>query len=51
MTDETPRPSWEYKEEFGINTKMRAVCEMSIKVAEAELTSLQRKLDKLVYGS
>lgn len=43
-------PQWE-KRDFAIYKRMREVCEVGIKVTEAEITSLKRKLEKLQYGS
>jgi hypothetical protein len=46
-----PQARWEHKTEFGVNTQMRSIIDLSIKVAEAEIDSYRRKLDKLTYGS
>lgn len=49
--DEVPKPSWEYRTEFEINKRMKHVVNLAIGAAQAELTLLRRKLEKLHYGS
>lgn len=49
--EETPQLEWEYKTEFGINTKMREVIQATLKVAEASIESYRKKIEKLTYGS
>lgn len=44
-------PSWQYKTEFGINTRLREVIKMTIEASTLEVEALKRKLDKLTYGS
>lgn len=44
-------PEWEYKTEFGINSRMREVIDLTLKVAEAEIETYRKKIDKLTYGS
>ena len=46
-----PKAHWEYKTEFRVNTEMKKVIDLTIKVSEAEIESLKRKLDKLTYGA
>lgn len=49
---EKPKPpEWEYKTEFGINSRMRDLIDKSKEFAELELSNLRRKLDRLTYGS
>ena len=48
---EKPKATWEYKEEFGINTRMREILEETKKVCEAQIEQYRRKLEKLTYGS
>lgn len=43
-------PEWKYKSEFGINTRMREVIELTISVCNAEIASNRRKIEKLTYG-
>ncbi len=43
-------PQWQYREEFGISKQMREIVRTSKEVAEKEIESLRRKLDKLTYG-
>lgn len=45
-----PRAEWQYREEFGISKQLREVVKVSREVAEKELETLRRKLDKLTYG-
>ena len=53
LPEEPPKPkaNWEYKTEFGINTKMREVIQATIKVCEAEIKTYRRKIEKLTYGT
>lgn len=58
MSDEKPDapeekrpPSWEYKTEFGINTKLKDIVGKTIDATTAEIDRLKRQLDKLTYGS
>ena len=46
-----PKATWEYKEEFEINKRIKEVVGATIKATEAELSVLRRKLDKMHYGS
>jgi hypothetical protein len=46
-----PRAQWQFKNEFGIHTKLKEVVRGTIEVSNAELDLLRRKLDKLTYGS
>lgn len=48
---EPPKATWECKTEFGINARMREVIEATIKVAEAEVETYKRKIERLTYGS
>jgi hypothetical protein len=50
-TAEGPKAEWEYRTEFRINTEMRAVVEATIKVAQAQVDVLRRRVEKLQYGS
>lgn len=51
-TSETPKaPEWERKEEFGIVKEMKVVVEKTVEVTQTEITALQRKLERLQYGS
>lgn len=43
-------PEWQYKTEFGINTRMREIIGKTIEVSELELKTLRHKLDRLTYG-
>lgn len=45
-----PKASWEYKTEFGINTRMKEVLKATLAAAQAERDRLKKKLDKLQYG-
>jgi hypothetical protein len=45
-----PKVNWEYKTEFGINTKMKEILKMTLTAAQAERDRLKKKLDKLQYG-
>lgn len=47
---EQETPQWQYREEFGISKQMREIVKTSKEVAEKEIESLRRKLDKLTYG-
>lgn len=49
--EESPRASWQYKEEFGIVTKLREAILLTKGATEKELEGLRRKLDRLTYGS
>jgi len=49
--EEPAKPQWEYKTEFGINTKLRDIVHKAIDASSAEIVSLKRKLDRLTYGS
>lgn len=46
-----PQIEWEYKTEFGINARMREIIDTTIKVAEAEIATYKRKIERLTYGS
>jgi hypothetical protein len=48
--NQTP-PAWEYKEEFGIVSKLREVVKATQVASEKELADLRRKLERLTYGS
>ncbi len=48
--EEQETPQWQYREEFGISKQMREIVRTSKEVAEKEIESLRRKLDKLTYG-
>jgi hypothetical protein len=51
-TKEAPKPpEWERRENFAINERMKEVLKLTKQVAEKEIESLRRKLDKLTYGS
>lgn len=50
VEEEKPRIDWQYKREFGINTKMREAIKLAIGATESELTTLRRKLAKAQYG-
>lgn len=50
-TPETPKPQWERRENFAINERMKEVISLTKQVAEKEIDSLRRKLNKLTYGS
>lgn len=45
-----PKINWEYKEDLGINTKMKEVLRATLKACEAERDKLRAKLEKLQYG-
>lgn len=49
--EEKPKATWEYRKEFRINTEMRSVVELTIKVTQAQIDLLRRKVEKLQYGS
>jgi len=57
MTEEKKEPevpsqaNWEYREEFGIVTKMREAIKLTKVATESELALLRRKLERLHYGS
>jgi sugar-specific transcriptional regulator TrmB len=44
-------PKWEYRQNFGINNKMKEVIEKTVEATEAELSHLRKKLEKLQYGA
>ncbi len=48
---EPDKPRWEKRDTFGINERMKEVISLTKGVAEKELESLRRKLEKLQYGS
>jgi hypothetical protein len=51
-TKEAPKPpEWERRENLAINERMKEVLLLTKQVAEKEIESLRRKLDKLTYGS
>ena len=43
-------PNWQ-RREFQVNEQMREVCRMGVKLAEAEITALRKRLKKLQYGA
>lgn len=49
--EEKPPPTWEYKTEFGIHTKLKDVVSKTIDVTATEIEVLKKKLDRLTYGS
>jgi hypothetical protein len=49
--DQTKPPEWQYKEEFGIVTKLKTAVQATKKASEQELAELRRRLDRLTYGS
>ena len=49
--DATPQANWEYRQEFGIVTKMREAIKITKGATESELALLRRKLERLTYGS
>jgi hypothetical protein len=49
--NQTKPPEWEYKEEFGIVSKLREVVKATQIASEKELADLRRKLERLTYGS
>lgn len=57
MADETkpteeaaPKYNWEYKQDMGINVKMKEVLRATLKACEAERDALRKKLERLQYG-
>lgn len=48
---EDPQANWEYRQEFGIVTKMREAIKVTKAATESELAVLRRKLERLTYGS
>jgi|HubBroStandDraft_3_1064219.scaffolds.fasta_scaffold223059_2 hypothetical protein len=46
-----PQASWEFREEFGINNRMKEVIAITLSAANAERDVLLKKLEKLQYGS
>jgi hypothetical protein len=46
-----PQANWEYRQEFGIVTKMREAIKLTKTATESELAILRRKLERLTYGS
>ena len=46
-----PQANWEYRQEFGIVTKMREAINLTKTATESELAVLRRKLERLTYGS
>ena len=50
QNEEKP-PEWQYKEEFGLVTKLREAIKGTKEASEHELTALRRKLERLTYGS
>jgi hypothetical protein len=48
--DGVKRPSWEYKNDFGINVKMKEMLKATLVASESELDRLRKKLNKLQYG-
>jgi hypothetical protein len=44
-------PKWEYRKEMRINQEMRKVVQATIKVSQAQIDLLRRKVEKLQYGS
>jgi predicted chitinase len=49
--EDPPQANWEYREEFGIVTKMREAISLTKTATESEITLLRRKLERLTYGS
>ncbi len=49
--EEKPRAVWEKRTEFRINQQMKSLVEATIKVTEAQIALLRRKVEKLQYGS
>jgi len=51
-TPETPPPpKWEYRTEMRISKEMREIVKATIKVSQAQIDLLKRKIEKLQYGS
>lgn len=48
--EEPKRAEWQFKTEFGINTRMREIVHKAIEFSELELANLRRKLDRMTYG-
>jgi len=48
--DDVKKPSWEYKNDFGINMKMKEMLKATLAASELELDRLRKKLNKLQYG-
>lgn len=48
---EPPKANWEFKQEFGIVTKMREIVLLTKEAHEIEVDRLRRQLEKLTYGS
>jgi hypothetical protein len=48
--DNSPAPQWEYKNEFALVSNLREVIKLTMKATEAEISALQKKLEKLQYG-
>lgn len=48
---EQKNPEWEYKEEFGIVTRLKEAVKVTAVASEKELSNLRRKLERLTYGS
>lgn len=46
----TPKASWQYKEDFGINVKMKEILRATLAASEAEVVRLRKKLERLQYG-
>lgn len=44
-------PSWEYRDEFKINQRMKEMVHLAVEATESELAALRRKLDRLTYGA
>lgn len=44
-------PKWEYRTEMRINREMRNIVAATIKVSQAQIDLLKRKIEKLQYGS
>jgi hypothetical protein len=48
---EIPQVNWEYRKEFGINSKLREAVLLTKDATQSEIASLRRKLERLTYGS
>jgi hypothetical protein len=44
-------PKWEYRTEMRISKEMREIVLATIKVSQAQIDLLKRKVEKLQYGS
>jgi hypothetical protein len=46
-----PRAVWQHRKRFGIQDEMKKVALLAIEASNAEIASIQHKIDKLTYGS